>query len=279
MFANDGSGKPVDGAIPGNMIGRREAAREALIEMVAEADDALMEKFFDAGTLTPGRAGRGAQARRRRGAHLPAGADLGHREHRHAAAARRDCRLRAVAGRASAAARRTATARRSRSTTQDGGRRGGVRLEDGRGSVRRTDHAVPRHLRDAQGRLDAAQHQPRRARAPRPPGPAAGQDADQRAGDQGGRHRRRRQAEGDADQRRARRQGRGGEGPARSSSPSRSSPTRSSRRAAATRRRSAPRCTGCRKRIRPSTTRATRRPRSCCSPARDSRTSRSRSPS
>ena len=29
-----------------------QAAREALIEMVAEADDSLMEKFFDAGTLT-----------------------------------------------------------------------------------------------------------------------------------------------------------------------------------------------------------------------------------
>jgi elongation factor G len=52
MFANDGSGKPVDGAIPGNMLETATAAREALIEMVAEADDALMEKFFDAGTLT-----------------------------------------------------------------------------------------------------------------------------------------------------------------------------------------------------------------------------------
>ena len=29
-----------------------QAARDALVEMVAEADDALMEKFFDAGTLT-----------------------------------------------------------------------------------------------------------------------------------------------------------------------------------------------------------------------------------
>ena len=29
-----------------------DAAREALIEMVAEADESLMEKFFDAGTLT-----------------------------------------------------------------------------------------------------------------------------------------------------------------------------------------------------------------------------------
>jgi len=52
MFANDGSGKPVEGAIPGNMTEVAKAAREALIEMVAEADDALMEKFFDAGTLT-----------------------------------------------------------------------------------------------------------------------------------------------------------------------------------------------------------------------------------
>ena len=51
-FANDASGKPVDGSIPGDMMGTAEAAREALIEMVAEADDALMEKFFDAGTLS-----------------------------------------------------------------------------------------------------------------------------------------------------------------------------------------------------------------------------------
>ena len=29
-----------------------DAAREALIEMVAEADEKLMEKFFEAGTLT-----------------------------------------------------------------------------------------------------------------------------------------------------------------------------------------------------------------------------------
>src|ERR671912_1822919 len=52
MFANDGSGKPVDGSIPGNLMETAKAAREALIEMVAEADDALMEKFFDAGTLS-----------------------------------------------------------------------------------------------------------------------------------------------------------------------------------------------------------------------------------
>ena len=51
-FATDGSGKPTEGAIPADLESAAATAREALIEMVAEADDALMEKFFEAGTLT-----------------------------------------------------------------------------------------------------------------------------------------------------------------------------------------------------------------------------------
>jgi elongation factor G len=51
-FATDGSGKPSEAAIPADLEAAARGAREALIEMVAEADDALMEKFFDAGTLT-----------------------------------------------------------------------------------------------------------------------------------------------------------------------------------------------------------------------------------
>jgi elongation factor G len=51
-FATDGSGKPTEGAIPAELERAAQAARESLIEMVAEADDTLMEKFFDAGTLT-----------------------------------------------------------------------------------------------------------------------------------------------------------------------------------------------------------------------------------
>jgi elongation factor G len=51
-FAADGSGKPTESAIPGDLESAAQSAREALIEMVAEADDALMEKFFEAGTLT-----------------------------------------------------------------------------------------------------------------------------------------------------------------------------------------------------------------------------------
>jgi elongation factor G len=45
-------GKPQEGDIPEALTDRAQAGREALIEMVAEADDSLMEKFFESGTLT-----------------------------------------------------------------------------------------------------------------------------------------------------------------------------------------------------------------------------------
>jgi elongation factor G len=51
-FATDGSGKMTEGKVPEDLNDAATAAREALIEMVAEADEQLMEKFFDAGTLT-----------------------------------------------------------------------------------------------------------------------------------------------------------------------------------------------------------------------------------
>ncbi len=49
-FAGE-NGKPSEAPVPAEMETQVQAARDALIEMVAEADDALMEKFFDAGTL------------------------------------------------------------------------------------------------------------------------------------------------------------------------------------------------------------------------------------
>jgi elongation factor G len=51
-FAADASGKLTEGVIPTELESAAQTARDALIEMVAEADDSLMEKFFDAGTLT-----------------------------------------------------------------------------------------------------------------------------------------------------------------------------------------------------------------------------------
>ncbi len=50
-FGTDGSNKPTEGDIPADMESAAQTAREALVEMVAEADDALMEKFFETGTL------------------------------------------------------------------------------------------------------------------------------------------------------------------------------------------------------------------------------------
>jgi elongation factor G len=51
-WAGDGDAQFGETDIPASLSDAARSAREALIEMVAEADDALMEKFFDAGTLT-----------------------------------------------------------------------------------------------------------------------------------------------------------------------------------------------------------------------------------
>jgi len=51
-FRTDGSGTMTEGDIPADLAEAAAAAREALVEMVAEADETLMEKFFEAGSLT-----------------------------------------------------------------------------------------------------------------------------------------------------------------------------------------------------------------------------------
>jgi elongation factor G len=50
-YAFDGDGKGKEGEIPADLASAAEAAHEALIEMVAEGNDALLEEFFDKGTL------------------------------------------------------------------------------------------------------------------------------------------------------------------------------------------------------------------------------------
>ena len=52
VYQADGSGKFKEEAVPGDMADAAQSARDALIEMVAEADDKLMEKFFEEGTLS-----------------------------------------------------------------------------------------------------------------------------------------------------------------------------------------------------------------------------------
>jgi elongation factor G len=52
VYETDGSGKFKEQEVPAEMVAAVNTARESLIEMVAEADEALMERFFEAGTLT-----------------------------------------------------------------------------------------------------------------------------------------------------------------------------------------------------------------------------------
>jgi elongation factor G len=46
-----GNGKGKEGEIPANMKDAAQEAHEKLVEMIAEGDDALMEEFFDKGTI------------------------------------------------------------------------------------------------------------------------------------------------------------------------------------------------------------------------------------
>ena len=97
-FAADG--KMTEADIPAALADAAQHAREQLIEMVAEADEQLMETFFAEGTLTqeqlvvgPAHGDDGRQA-------VSAAVHVGAACHGHAAAARCDRQLCAVAGRA-----------------------------------------------------------------------------------------------------------------------------------------------------------------------------------
>ncbi len=50
-YTADGDGKGQEREIPANLQAAAQAAHEALVEMVAEGNDALMEEFFEQGTL------------------------------------------------------------------------------------------------------------------------------------------------------------------------------------------------------------------------------------
>ncbi len=51
LYTPDGDGKAKIEEIPADLAEEAKAAHEALVEMVAEGDDALMQEFFDEGTL------------------------------------------------------------------------------------------------------------------------------------------------------------------------------------------------------------------------------------
>jgi elongation factor G len=61
-YSADGDGKGNESEIPGDLAGPAGTAHETLVEMIAEGNDALMEEFFDKGTLAPERLVEGLQA-------------------------------------------------------------------------------------------------------------------------------------------------------------------------------------------------------------------------
>jgi elongation factor G len=58
-YTHDKSGNAKEVAIPAELQGTADSYREKLIEAAAEADDALLEKFFESGELTPDELKRG----------------------------------------------------------------------------------------------------------------------------------------------------------------------------------------------------------------------------
>ena len=98
-YAGDGTGKFSEGEVPAEPDRRRQQGARSLIEMVAEADEALMEKFFEAGTLTQDELIKGLAAATRDVKIYPLVCTSGLREHRRAAADGRDRRVSALARR------------------------------------------------------------------------------------------------------------------------------------------------------------------------------------
>jgi elongation factor G len=62
LYTPDGDGKPKIEEIPADMAEAARTAHEQLVELVAEGDDKLMEKFFELGTLPPEDLARGLRA-------------------------------------------------------------------------------------------------------------------------------------------------------------------------------------------------------------------------
>ncbi|MEZ5331527.1 MAG: elongation factor G [Thermoanaerobaculia bacterium] len=62
LFEPDGDGKGKPTEVPGELAERVAEARRDLLEMVAETDDALLEEFFDKGTLPDDDFARGLRA-------------------------------------------------------------------------------------------------------------------------------------------------------------------------------------------------------------------------
>ena len=275
-FAADSSGKMTEGDVPAAMADEAKIAREQLIEMVAEADETLMETFFAEGTLTQEQLVSGLRAATVAGRLFPLVCTSG--LHVIGIQPLLDALVAYVRRRRSATSRCWQGRRRDVGQGERQRALHGVRVEDDRRSVRRPHHDAARRVGALKS--DTTVHNFTHDSAERLghlialQGKTHTHVPELKAGDLGAVAKLKETKTNDV--------------LAEKSAavkfteikfPSRCSPTRSSRRAAATRTRSARQCSGCGRKIPRSATPATRRPTNCCWPGRASSTSRSRSPS
>ena len=70
-FADDGSGKATEGDVPADLVDEVEAATEVMVEAAAEADEELLEKYFEEGELTADELKQGLRTGIRDGSIVP----------------------------------------------------------------------------------------------------------------------------------------------------------------------------------------------------------------
>ena len=150
-YAADGSGKFTVADVPASHADAAQSARDALVELVAEADDSLMEKFFEEGTLTQEELVAGLRKSVRAGKVFPLLPTSG------AANVGVQPLLDAILAYVSSPAERPFPALdQGRRGHGSGSRRGRalfrVRVEDRRRCIRRPHHDVPGHQRRVEGR-------------------------------------------------------------------------------------------------------------------------------
>ncbi len=82
IYAPDGDGKAKIGEIPAELAEEAKKAHEALVELVAEGDDELMQEFFDKGTLPVEDLKKGLREAVLAKRILPGAAEFGAAQHR-----------------------------------------------------------------------------------------------------------------------------------------------------------------------------------------------------
>ncbi len=275
-YATDASGKFTEGPVPPNLADEANAAREALVEMVAEADDSLMERFFEEGTLSQEELVAGLRKAVLAGKVFPLVCTSAAAQHRRCSPSS-TCWCTACRRRPIGRSRRSSedrwrghspSARPTRGppaafvwkTLADpfAGRITLFRVVSGTMKADTTVHNLTKDTPERLGALLVPQ----------------GKTQSTVGGTEGRGHRRGREAQGDPDQRHARRQAQRGHVPADVVRRPAALVRHRAEDPAATRTRSAPPSSGSAKRTRPSSSRAIRRRRSSCCRARASCTSR-----